>query len=108
MSYRKLTANGCDQVSEIITMLNVAQERAILFINRLPIGSVHFGVVKVFSLDAPGLAEDLRPLGARIHQHFHLGDVDRTVSYFRGPIDWNYAPPIASARGLVQKFFLIF
>src|SRR5206468_4399779 len=59
------------------------------------------------ALDAPRLAEDLLPFGARIDPRFELRQVERTVADVHGSIaDRRHDAP-AVAIGLIQKLFRI-
>src|SRR6185369_1271636 len=109
MTDGKLPSDGGDQIREVGAMLNIRQKRFVLFIDRLPIISVHLRVVEIVALDAPRLAEDLRPLGSRIDQRFELGNVDRSIANlgrYRA-IEWNDSPSVPRACGLIQHLLPI-
>src|SRR6185369_5573490 len=110
MTDGKLAADGGDQIREVRAMLNIRQERFVLFIDRLPIVSVHLRVVKIVTLDAPRLAEDLRPLGSRIDQRFELGNVNCSIANLGRDrtIERNDSPSVPRAGGLIQHLLPIF
>ena len=90
-------------------MADVRQQRAVLVVDRLPVGAVHLRVVEILALNAPRLAEDLRPLGARIDPRFELRDVDRASPTFAGRSVRDDAPAAAvlAAAGLIQQLLAI-
>src|SRR5213083_2906643 len=98
MAQRQLAANHGDEVSQVGTMADVSDQGPVLFVNRLPIGSMHVGVVKVLALNTPRLAKDLLPLSARIDAHLQLGHVEWSIAHLdrRGTIGCN-DPPTGSA-----------
>src|SRR5215475_12782858 len=107
----ELATDGRNQIGQIRAMLHEINQRTILIVNRLPVGSMHFRVIKEFALQSPGLAKDLRPFRSRIHQSFHLADVDRSITdlYRYRPVYRDDTPSTtARARRLIQKFLLIF
>ena len=75
----ELAADHRDQVAEVGAMRHERHQRAVLVVDRLPVGAVHRRVVEILALDPPRLAEDLRPLGTRIDQRIEAGDIDRRL-----------------------------
>src|SRR5215470_3317578 len=110
MSYRQLAADGRDEVGQVYAMSHICEKRLILVINRMPLVSVHFRIVKKVALDSPSLAKDLCPLGPRIDQRFELRDVDGAIAHFCRAIDC-YDPPPAAGRTasgrLVEQLLLV-
>src|SRR5205807_8708723 len=91
-------------------MAHVGEQRTILFKNRLPIVSVKLRIVKILALDAPRLAINLFPLGARIYTHFELGDVKRSITNLnRDRAIGGHDPPTGSTAGarLIKKFLFV-
>ena len=76
-------------------MCDERQQRAVLFVDRLPVRAVHLRVVEELALDAPRLAEDLRPLDARIDQRLERADIDGAVTDVRRPVGGDDAPAVA-------------
>ena len=71
------------------------QQRAVLLVDRRPVGAVHRRVVEELALDAPRLAEDLRPLGARIDQRLERADIDGALAHLRRTLGGDDAPAVA-------------
>src|SRR2546423_15290398 len=91
-------------------MTDRGKQRPILFKDCLPIVPMKLRIVEILALDAPRLAKNLFPLGARIDAHFELRDAERAVAYSNGsrPICRNDSPSGPSAgAGLIEKFFLV-
>src|SRR6185503_266014 len=109
MSDSKLSSDGRYQVRKIRSMTDEFEHRAISVVDRLPVRAVHLCVVEVLALDAPGLAKDLRPLGAWFDQALELSDVDRAITNLCRPIGGDDPP--ASTRGtaasLIQQLLLV-
>ena len=84
MANHKFAANGCDQISEISSMTDVLNERKILLIDGLPVGTVKFRIVEILTLDPPRLAEDLLPLGTWIDAHFERRNIQRPIADLDG------------------------
>ena len=63
----ELAAGLRDEVSQVGSMADVGDERAVLLVHGLPVGAVHLGVVKEIALRTPRFLENLRPLHARIY-----------------------------------------
>src|SRR5689334_11654102 len=89
-------------------MAHVRKQRAILLMDRLPIVAVEFRIVKVLPLDAPVLAINLFPLGARIDAHFELGHVQWTITDLdrRGSIGRHDSPTVRS-NTLIKQLLLV-
>src|SRR5262245_53684010 len=109
MADGQFAADGCDQVSKIRAMCNIRKKGQVLLIYGLPIVTVHFGVVKVFPLNAPGLTKDLGPLGSGIDERLKLGDVDYAVANFSRAVGWDDSPAAAggSAAGLIEELLFV-
>src|SRR3954470_23524105 len=107
MSNGELPTRERDEIAQIGTVANIGQERAVFIVHGLPVRAVHLRVVEVVALVAPGLLEDLRPLGAWIDEHLELPDVDRAVTDFRGLVGGDDSPAAfrRAARGLIEELF---
>src|SRR5437660_8441654 len=91
-------------------MAHVGEERPILFEDCLPIVAVKLRIVEVLALNAPSLAIDLFPLGARIDAHFQLGYVERPIAHLnRNRAISSHDSPTGSAAGagLIKKFLFV-
>src|SRR2546430_693477 len=91
-------------------MTHMSQQRPILLKNRLPIIAVKLRIVKVLALNAPRLAINLFPFGARIDLHFQLRDVDWSVADLdrSWPIGRHDSPTgSAAGAGLIEKLLLV-
>ena len=91
-------------------MAHVSKERLILFVDRLPIVPVKLRIVEILALNAPSLAINLFPLGARIDLHLELGYVERAITHLnRSRAIGCYDSPTSSAAGagLIKKFLLV-
>src|SRR5438270_7869659 len=91
-------------------MAHVGEERPILFEDRLPIVPVKLRIVEILALNAPSLAINLFPLGARIDPHFELGHIDGSIAYSDGSRSiGSHDSPTGSSAGtrLIEKFFLV-
>ena len=91
-------------------MAHVSKERLILFVDRLPIVPVKLRIVEVFALNAPGLAINLFPFGARIDLHLELGHVERAIAHLNrnGAIGSHDSPTSSAAgAGLIEKFLFV-
>src|SRR5215470_4707996 len=111
MPHCELATDSRDQIAQIRAVLHEINERTILVVNRLPIGAVHFCVIKELALQSPGLAKDLRPFRSRIHKCLELAYVDRAIAdlYRYRTIYRDDSPSTAArARRLIQKFLLVF
>ena len=95
MTDGELSADRGNQISQVGAVGDVRQQRAVLLVDGLPVRAVHRRVVEVLALDAPGFAEDLRPLRARIDQRFERADVDGALADLRRPVGGDDAPAIA-------------
>src|SRR5687768_16010515 len=110
MAHAQLTADHCDEISEVSAMADKRQQRAILLKDRLPIRAVIFRVVEILALNPPGLAIDLLPLSSGIDTHLHLRQVKRTIAYF----NWSRAicghdapTDSATSGGLIKQLLLV-
>src|SRR5437870_6632710 len=91
-------------------MTDKRKQRPILLEDRLPVVAVKLRIVEVLALDAPGLAINLLPFGARIDFHFELRDVERTIADLNRnwPIGCHDSPTGSpAAAGLIEKFLLV-
>src|SRR5437879_1495336 len=91
-------------------MAHVGEERPILFKDCLPIVPVKLRIVEILALNAPSLAINLFPLGARIDLHLELGYVERAIAHLnRNRAIGGHDSPTGSAAGarLIEKFFLV-
>src|ERR1044072_5429922 len=96
MTDGELAADHRDQVTEICSMTNKTQQRFVFLIHSLPIRAVHLRIVEILALNAPRLAVDLRPLGARINSHLQLSDVQWTIANFRRSFSRDNPPTIGA------------
>ena len=76
MADRELAAHPLNDAIQISTRGQFRQELRIFGAHRLPVGTVHAGVVKIIAIDAPHFIENLRPLGNRIHLDFDRLDLE--------------------------------
>src|SRR5665647_1501435 len=76
----ELSAGLRYEIAEVSTVTHEGQQLAVFRENSLPVGAVHFGVIKKVALYAPRLVKDFRPLDGRIDPHFHLRDIERSIS----------------------------
>src|SRR5262245_61781619 len=105
MPDRQFATDRGDEVAKVGAMADVRKERKILFIDRLPISAVHFGVVEIFALNPPCLPVYLRPLGAGVNPHLELRHVDRPVAHFGGAVCGDDSPTISTR--LVKELLLV-
>src|SRR5665647_275906 len=76
----ELSAGLRYEIAEVSTVTHEGQQLAVFCENSLPVGAVHFGVIKKVALCAPRLVKDFRPLDGRIDLHLQLSDIERAVS----------------------------
>src|SRR2546423_15625613 len=91
-------------------MTDRGKQRPILFKDCLPIVPMKLRIVEVLALDAPRLAINLFPLGARIDLHLELGYVERAIAHLnRNRAIGGHDSPTGSAAGarLIKKFLLV-
>src|SRR5687767_11939789 len=91
-------------------MADESQQGTVLLQDRWPISAVKFRIVEILALNAPGLAENLRPLSPGIDAHLHLRQVKRTIAHSNG--SWaicSHDAPTGSATGggLIKKLLLV-
>ena len=61
-----------DQKIDVPARHRAFEHLAVAFAHRFPVHAVHVGVVEEIALEAVHIAEDLAPLGARIHRRLHF------------------------------------
>src|SRR5215207_10035799 len=90
-------------------MPDVWNEGAVLRPYRVPVGTVHLGVVEEVALVAPRLPRDLRPLRARVYPGLELCDVDWAIANSCGLVGAHDAPTsaVGTAAGLVQQLLAV-
>src|ERR1043166_2796900 len=88
-------------------MPDVGKERAIFFVDCLPVVAMELWIIKILALNSPGLTKDIFPLGAWINLHFELSHVEGPVadSHWSRSIRWHYSP--SRCARLIEKFFLV-
>src|SRR6266487_3229785 len=107
MTDGQLTANHRDQITEVGAMTYVGEQRAILLKDRLPIIAVKLWIVEVLTLNSPGLAINLFPLGARIDLHFQLSDVEWSIADLNRSRAISRHDSPTGPPALIEKFFLV-
>src|SRR5215510_12782909 len=105
MPHSQLAADRSYEITQVGPVAYIGQERAVLIVDCLPIGSVHFGVVEILALNPPRLTIDLRPLGAWIYLRLELRHIDCAVAHLGGAVCRNDSPAVSA--GLIEEFLLV-
>src|SRR5208282_3711623 len=86
MADREVAKHFLEKIIQIAARAHLVQIGPVLCFSRNRVHTVIVRIVKEAALDLPYLVKHLPPLGARIHAHFHLRQVQLSLAWFDGRI----------------------